>query len=117
MAELALPENRSFDKAKLRTWTLPAAVIAVFVGFSIVEPRVFSQANIFNIVTQTSYLAIFAMAQTVVIVTRGFDLSLGFAVSLVSVLSAIVMVAVGEPTLYQPSVSMTLKGIPSSQRI
>ncbi|NKM31877.1 ABC transporter permease [Rhizobium laguerreae] len=99
MAELALPEKRPFDMAKLRTWTLPAAVMAVFVGFSIVEPRVFSQANIFNIVTQTSYLAIFAMAQTVVIVTRGFDLSLGFAVSLVSVLSAIVMVAAGEPTL------------------
>lgn len=99
MAELALPEKHRLDVAKLRTWTLPAAVIAVFVGFSIVEPRVFSQANIFNIVTQTSYLAIFAMAQTVVIVTRGFDLSLGFAVSLVSVLSAMVMVAAGEPTL------------------
>lgn len=99
MTELALPGNRPFDMAKLRTWALPVAVIAVFVGFSIVEPRVFSQANIFNIVTQTSYLAIFAMAQTVVIVTRGFDLSLGFAVSLVSVLSAMVMVAAGEPTL------------------
>ncbi|MBO0143402.1 ABC transporter permease [Agrobacterium sp. Ap1] len=99
MTELALPENRPFDMAKVRTWALPVAVIAVFVGFSIVEPRVFSQANIFNIVTQTSYLAIFAMAQTVVIVTRGFDLSLGSAVSLVSVLSAMVMVAAGEPTL------------------
>ncbi len=99
MTELALPGNRPLDMAKLRTWALPVAVLAVFVGFSIVEPRVFSQANIFNIVTQTSYLAIFAMAQTVVIVTRGFDLSLGFTVSLVSVLSAMVMVAAGESTL------------------
>jgi ribose transport system permease protein len=99
MAEFALSARRSFDMTKLQNWTLPAAVIAVFIGFSIVEPRVFSQANIFNIVTQTSYLAIFAMAQTVVIVTRGFDLSLGFTVSLVSVLSAMVMVAAGEPSL------------------
>ena len=34
---------------------------------------------------QASYLTIFALAQTVVILTRGFDLSLGFTVSLVSV--------------------------------
>ncbi|ASP80082.1 ABC transporter permease [Sinorhizobium meliloti] len=97
MAEFALSARRYFDMTKLQSWTLPAAVIAVFIGFSVVEPRVFSQANIFNIVTQTSYLAIFAMAQTVVIVTRGFDLSLGFTVSLVSVISAMVMVAAGEP--------------------
>ncbi|RVH98438.1 ABC transporter permease [Sinorhizobium meliloti] len=97
MAEFALSSRRYFDMTKLQSWTLPAAVIAVFIGFSVVEPRVFSQANIFNIVTQTSYLAIFAMAQTVVIVTRGFDLSLGFTVSLVSVISAMVMVAAGEP--------------------
>lgn len=99
MAELALPEKRPVDMIKVRNWILPAAVVAVFLGFTIVEPRVFSHANVFNIITQTSYLAIFAMAQTVVIVTRGFDLSLGFAVSLVSVLSAMVMVAAGEPTV------------------
>ncbi|MDX0716393.1 ABC transporter permease [Sinorhizobium medicae] len=99
MAEFALAARRSFDMTKLRNWTLPAAVIAVFIGFSVVEPRVFSQVNIFNIVTQTSYLAIFAMAQTVVIVARGFDLSLGFTVSLVSVISAMVLVAAGEPSL------------------
>ncbi|MGH0216430.1 ABC transporter permease [Sinorhizobium meliloti] len=99
MAEFALSARRYFDMTKLQNWTLPAAVIAVFIGFSVVEPRVFSQANISNIVTQTSYLAIFAMAQTVVIVTRGFDLSLGFTVSLVSVISAMVMVAAGEPSL------------------
>lgn len=99
MAEFALAARRSFDMTKLRNWTLPAAVIAVFIGFSVVEPRVFSQVNIFNIVTQSSYLAIFAMAQTVVIVARGFDLSLGFTVSLVSVISAMVLVAAGEPSL------------------
>lgn len=99
MAEVALSNRRSFDMAKLKNWALPAAVAAIFLGFALVEPRVFTQGNIFNIATQTSYLAIFAMAQTVVIVTRGFDLSLGFTVSLVSVISAMVMVGIGDPSL------------------
>ncbi len=102
MGELAFPRRVSFDLNRMRHWTLPAAVVAVFVGFALVEPRVISRANVTNIITQTSYLAIFAMAQTVVIVTRGFDLALGYTVSLVSVVSAMAMVAVGDPVLAVP---------------
>lgn len=102
MGELAVPRRASFDMNRVRSWALPAAVVAVFLGFAIMEPRVISQANLTNIITQTSYLAIFAMAQTLVIVTRGFDLALGYTVSLVSVTSAMVMVAVGDPLFAVP---------------
>src|SRR5258708_27840237 len=45
---------------------------------------------------QVSYLAIFATAQMFVLITRGFDLSLGTAISLISVLSGMVMADVAK---------------------
>jgi ribose transport system permease protein len=79
----------------VRTLTLPLAIVGALVLFGLVEPRVLSIANFRNIAVQASYLAIFAMAQTMVILTRGFDLSLGFTVSLVSVAASMAMVAMG----------------------
>lgn len=74
-------------------------IVAVLLVFSAMEPRVLSPANLRNIAIQGSYLSVFALAQCLVILTRGFDLSLGFSVSLVSVLSAMVMVGTGSVLL------------------
>lgn len=74
---------------------LPIAIVVTLVLFGMVEPRVLSFGNFRNIAIQASYLAIFAMAQTMVILTRGFDLSLGYTVSLVSVAASMAMVAMG----------------------
>ena len=57
----------------------------------LIEPRVLSAGNLRNILIQSSYLVLFASAQMVVILTRGFDLSLGASVSAISVASALVM--------------------------
>jgi ribose transport system permease protein len=70
---------------------LPIALVALLLGFAAVDGRVLSEGNLVNILQQTSYLAIFAMAQTVVILTRGFDLALGPTVSMVSVGGALAM--------------------------
>ena len=67
---------------------------------SLVEPRVLSLRNIVNILVQSSYLLLFASAQMVVILTGGFDLSLGMAVSVISVATALVttgLAAAGAP--------------------
>lgn len=79
----------------LRLLSLPLAIAAALILFGLLEPRVLTTGNLRNIAVQTSFLAIFAMAQCVVILTRGFDLSLGYCVSLVSVASAMSMVATG----------------------
>lgn len=76
---------------------LPLALVVMFLGFALVEPKVVSLANINNILTQASYLFIFSCAQMVVIITRGFDLSIGTNVSAVSVLIALVMTGVVGP--------------------
>jgi ribose transport system permease protein len=71
--------------------TLPIALLTILIGFAVVDRGVLSLANLLNIAQQTSYLALFAMAQTVVILTRGFDLALGPTVSMVSVGTALAM--------------------------
>jgi ribose transport system permease protein len=82
---------------RLGPWRLPLGIIVMLLAFAAFEPRVVSGANLRNVAIQSSYLAVFALAQCIVILTRGFDLSLGFTVSLVSVLSAMAMVATGSP--------------------
>jgi ribose transport system permease protein len=69
---------------------LPLLIVAMALAVSLFEPRVLSLRNIINILVQSSYLLLFASAQMVVILTGGFDLSLGMAVSVISVATALV---------------------------
>lgn len=71
--------------------SLPLLMIAMELAVYAFEPRVLSLRNIVNVLNQSSYLILFASAQMMVILTRGFDLSLGTTVSAVSVASALVM--------------------------
>lgn len=73
--------------------SLPVALLVLLLGFSVFDARVISPGNLVNILQQASYLAIFSMAQMVVILTRGFDLALGPSVSMASVAVALTMAA------------------------
>ncbi|MGB3391015.1 MAG: ABC transporter permease, partial [Pseudaminobacter sp.] len=98
-SEASTRVNRTVPKPSymemLRAFRLPIAIVVTLVLFGLFEPRILSLGNLRNIAVQASYLVIFAMAQTTVILTRGFDLSLGFTVSLVSVVASMAMVAMG----------------------
>lgn len=85
----ALPGIRS--AVWLRLAALPLLIVLMEIGFWAVEPDVLSARNLLNVFQQSTYLIIFAAAQMIVILTRGFDLSLGTAVSAVSVASALAM--------------------------
>lgn len=76
---------------------VPVLTVIMLISFALVVPRILWPRNLMNVALQTSYLAVFATAQTLVIVARGFDLSLGTCVSMVSVIAAVVMVAVAGP--------------------
>jgi ribose transport system permease protein len=75
----------------LLAFNLPLLMIVMELSVYAFEPRVLSLRNVVNVLNQSSYLFVFACAQMVVILTRGFDLSLGAAVSTVSVASALAM--------------------------
>jgi len=79
----------------LAQFMIAILIVAMLAGFSMLEPNVRSPRNLLNIAVQASYLAIFATAQMLVILTRGFDLSLGSCVSAVSVVAALVMTGTG----------------------
>ncbi len=87
----AAGDRPAWARAQLARAILPIALLALLLGFAAADPRVVSPGNIVNILQQTSYLVMFAMAQTVVILTRGFDLALGPTVSMVSVGVALAM--------------------------
>lgn len=69
--------------------------LLLFLGFVAYEPNVASPSNLWNIALQTSYLAIFTLGQCIVLLTAGLDLSIGLAVSYVSVVAALAMVNTG----------------------
>lgn len=69
--------------------------VTLLICFGLLNPVILSARNLENILVQTSYLAIFASAQAVVILVRGLDLSLGTTVSLVSVSTALLMTTLG----------------------
>ena len=88
---------------------MPFLIVAVVLAVSLVEPRVLSLRNIVNILVQSGYLLLFASAQMVVILTGGFDLSLGMAVSVISV--AIALSTTGLSTADAPAWLIFIAGL------
>jgi ribose transport system permease protein len=76
---------------------LPASPLILAAGFALYVPTIISLENILNIVQQTSFLFVLTCAQTIVLLTRGLDLSLGPSVSVISVASAMAMVGLLGP--------------------
>ncbi|MFH1091848.1 MAG: ABC transporter permease [Pseudomonadota bacterium] len=83
-------------QTRLKVWLirsiLPVALALTYVFFGLIEPRFYSLENMVNILNQSSYLAMLATAQMLVLMCRGFDVSIGSVVSMVGVCSSAVMV-------------------------
>ena len=73
---------------------LAIVLVLTYVGFGLAEPQFHSFANLVNILKQSSYLVMLATAQMMVLITRGFDLSVGTVIGMISVAISLVMVAV-----------------------
>lgn len=73
---------------------LPILLILMAIIFGSIEPRFLNPANLMNILRQATFLAIVAMGQMLVLISAGFDLSVGAIVALTSVVAALVMVYV-----------------------
>lgn len=70
---------------------MPFLLLALVLLFGILEPRFVSEANLFNLTRQSTYLIIICVAQFLVLVSGGIDLSVGSNVALVSVVTASIM--------------------------
>jgi ribose/xylose/arabinose/galactoside ABC-type transport system permease subunit len=77
-----------------RVGMLPILILVAILIFQSGNVRFLSEANVLNISQQSIYLILIALAQMLVLVSGGFDLSVGANVALTSIMSAIAMVTV-----------------------
>jgi ribose transport system permease protein len=77
----------------IRFGALPFVLVAIVVIFAIWEPRFLSGGNIFNVSRASTYLIMVTLAQMICLLTAGLDLSIGGAITLISVVGSSAMVA------------------------
>ena len=84
----------------VRGGVLPWFLVVAILVFSISTDNFLSSRNILTMLRQATYLTMVAMAQMVVLLTAGLDLSVGVMFAITSVVSSMVMVGVwsGEGT-------------------
>jgi ribose transport system permease protein len=70
-------------------WLLPTVFLVLVLCFFLLNPRVLSQTNIQNVLTQVSILAVVTIGASVVVFVGGFDLSAGAVVALAGVVAAL----------------------------
>jgi len=76
----------------LKVGVLPFFLVAALVVFSLISGNFISVQNITNVARQSVYLILVSLGQMIVLITGGFDLAVGTAIALTSVVSAMVMV-------------------------
>jgi ribose/xylose/arabinose/galactoside ABC-type transport system permease subunit len=64
-------------------------------AFALLNPNFYSPTNLRNVARQTAILAMTACGQTMVILSGGFDLSVGMVIGLISVCGSLVMTHLG----------------------
>lgn len=81
---------------------LPILLVIALVLFSLLSNNFFTYNNIANVLRQTSYLTIVALGQMIVMLTAGFDLSVGSTLAVTSVTSALGMAGMAAAFPDQP---------------
>jgi len=80
------------------TWSrlgLPAVIVLIALTFSVLNPNFYSAVNLRNVARQSAILSLTACGQTMVVLSGGFDLSVGMVMGLISVADSLVMVETG----------------------
>lgn len=76
----------------VRLGIVPLLILLAIVIFSAGNPRFFSVANFMNVLQQSTFLMLIAFGQMLVLISGGFDLSVGTNVALTSIISSTAMV-------------------------
>ena len=82
------------DDLKIFSWTrfgLIFVILLMIVVFALMNENFTSGMNLRNVLRQSAILGIAACGQTMVILSGGFDLSVGMAIGFVSITSAMIM--------------------------
>lgn len=82
---------RTFSRSISAIGILPVLLTVLILGMCILDPRFFGVANVTNILRNASVLTIVACGQALVLISGGFDLSVGAIVALASEIAAVTM--------------------------
>jgi ribose transport system permease protein len=77
----------------LKKYTVMLVLVLLMALFSLMSPYFFTLRNITNIINQNTYFIIVAIGLSFVMIGGGIDLSVGYQMSLVGVVTAMMMVA------------------------
>ena len=96
-AEITTPSHMSFRAGHafkalfMRLGVLPIFLLAALIVFTLASSQFLTAENIVNVARQSVYLVLVSLGQMIVLLTGGFDLSVGTTIALTSVLSGLIM--------------------------
>ncbi len=83
-------------------------LLCILMGLSSTRSAFYSQRNIQNVLLQTALLSIFAIGETLVIITAGIDLSLGSMIGFAGMLVALFVTKLGVSLLAGPAIALAI---------
>ncbi len=92
----------------LKKYTMIFVLFLLMILFSATSPYFFTLRNLINIVTQNTYVIIGAVGLSFVMIGGGIDLSVGFQMSLVGVVTAMCMTVFKLPVWLSVSIGLLL---------
>ena len=76
----------------VKVGVLPFFLLTALIVFTALSPRFLAGQNMINVARQSVYLVLVSLGQMLVLISGGFDLSVGTSIALTSVVSALGMV-------------------------
>lgn len=92
----------------LKKYTMIFVLLLLMILFSVTSPYFFTLRNLINIVTQNTYFIIGAVGLSFVMIGGGIDLSVGYQMSLVGVVTAMCMTVFHLPVWVSVSLGLVL---------
>ncbi len=92
-------------KALLQKYGIILVLLFLIIVISTIQPKFLSSTNIFNVLTQSSIFGIMALGMTLVITSKGIDISVGSVLALSGVVAASLAQVSSATTQYYPSLS------------
>jgi ribose/xylose/arabinose/galactoside ABC-type transport system permease subunit len=87
------PSGQSLKRLFVQVGVLPILLVLALIVFSLMSDNFLTVRNLTNVVRQSVFLAIVSLGQMMVLLTGGFDLSVGTVLALTSVTTALSMSA------------------------
>ncbi|MDF3000269.1 MAG: transporter permease [Bacillota bacterium] len=99
------PMQSGTAKALLQKYGIILVLLFLIIVITLVQPKFLSPTNLFNVMTQSSIYGIMALGMTLVITSKGIDLSVGSMLAFSGVIMASFAQASTAASLYYPGIS------------